>query len=183
MSIKTIFSTIVVCVFFTGCASIPESDQTIVRKSASTIQPTQEKLSNYSNYKLLPLKTSEAVDADAAKHEHAMDLEKKLSTHLQVLFNEWEIAGSGSNRTLIIEPELVSLRIISGGARFWAGAYAGYSKIELKLTIKDADTNVFTVSPVISARSNVGGFSTGVADAHLVGHIVEITEQYLRNNY
>lgn len=183
MSIKAIFFTIVVCVFFTGCASSPEKYQKIVSEHGSTIQPTQEKLSNYSNYNLLPLKTSETLDADTAKHEYAMVLEKNLSTYIQALFSEWEKADNGSNRTLAVEPELVSLRIISGGTRFLAGTYAGYSHIKLKLTIKDADTNAIIGSPVISKEANVGAQSTGVSDAQLVDYIVEVSEQYLRNNY
>lgn len=99
--------------------------------------------------------------------------------------NEWGQSAGATNRSLSIEPELLSLRVVSGGARLWAGAFAGNSSIKLKLTIRDNDSNTVIGSPVIYKESNsmAGAWSGGESDQNLVGYVVDISEQYLKNNY
>lgn len=50
---------------------------------------------------------------------------------IEPLFSEWSSAATGADRSgrLVVEPQLVSLKIVSEGARFWAGAMAGDSHI------------------------------------------------------
>lgn len=168
-----------------SCASNPERRGEIVTNSANTIQPTQEKLSSFSSFELAPLKMAEAIKSDDDKREYAKQLETKLSSKFGSLFNEWQQSSKASDRSLIIEPELLALRIVGGGARFWAGAFAGDSDIQLKLTIKDTTTNNILGTPVISKAANAfaGGWSIGASDKNLVDYIVDISEQYLKNNY
>lgn len=73
---KAIYGLLLTSVLLVGCASDPQRHQTIVDNTASSIQPIQEKLSNYSSFKLAPMKISEGVQADAGKAQYADVLEK-----------------------------------------------------------------------------------------------------------
>ena len=185
MRYKYIISLLLISVMLTGCTGGPERRDEIVTNFAQTIQPTAEKLSVFSNYEITSLKVAEAIEADEAKRIYAVDLDKQLSLHITALFNDWGKTANDTNRKLVVEPELVSLRIVSGTTRFWAGGFAGNSSIELKLVLKDAETQSIIASPVISKEANgiAGAWSVGESDQNLVGYVVSIAEQYLKNNY
>ena len=185
MNYKYIVSIFIIFGMLAGCASGPERRDAIVSDFAKTIQPTQEKLSVFSDFEISSLKIAEAIEADEAKRIYAVDLDKQLTLHIKALFQEWKEAGNNTNRKLVVEPELTSLRIVSGSARFWAGGFAGNSSIQLKLILKDAETQSIIASPVISKEANgiAGAWSIGESDQNLIGYVVSIAEQYLRNNY
>ena len=86
---------------------------------------------------------------------------------------------------MIVQPELVSLKIVSGGARFWAGAFAGSSSIDLDLKIVDSVTNQVIAKPRIArhAGAMTGAWSIGQSDENLHDYIASIVYQYLSKNY
>ena len=180
-----IFVIILLSALLAGCASGPQNHQTIVNDAASTLEPPQEKLSKFSNFTLAPMKVSDPIQADEKKAKIANLIEDKLSLNLSRLLANWNQSLNASNRKILIEPELLSLRVISGSSRYWAGPFAGNSSIQLKLTILDIDSNTVIGSPVISkeASSLAGAWSTGATDLNLLGYIVDISVQYLKNNY
>ena len=182
---SALYGIILLSVLLTGCASDPQKHQSIVEKSAEIIQPPHEKLSNFSHFELGPMKVADGIESDAAKKEYADILEKNLSLNLSSLIDEWNQAPNEASRNLLIEPELLSLRIVSGGARFWAGALVGNSSIKLKLNIIDADSKSVIGSPVIFKESNsmAGAWSVGATDQNLLTYVVDISEQYLKNNF
>lgn len=185
MKLRILVITLLIPTLLIGCASNPNRQSDIVEKSASNIQPTREKLSNFSNITLAPMKVIDDIKNNSAKMAYAEQLETKLQNEMQTVLTEWNNTSSGSNRNLIIEPELLSLRIVSGGARFWAGGLAGNSSINLKLVIKDAKTGAIIGSPVIDKESNAiaGAYSFGSSDKNLLNYIAKISVQYLKNNY
>jgi len=169
----------------TGCTSSPKQRNKIITESAALIQPTQMKLSKFSSYKMLPLKSVDAIKARKEKLRYADIIEGKLQERVTPLLNQWSNQSSKSGRKLIVEPELLSLRIVSGGARFWIGAMAGSSDVKLRMTLKDAKTGKVIGSPVISKQTGgmTGAWSMGTTDKNLVDYIVDISKQYLINNY
>ena len=109
-----------------------------------------------------------------------------LRAKLQPLLDQWKAASSsGRTGTLVIAPQLVSLRIVGGGARFWVGPLAGNSSIDLDLSITDQSTAQQVAKPRItrSADAMTGGFSIGKSDQNLLDYIASITYQYLKDNY
>lgn len=169
--------------FLTACASNPAQKESIVSSVASNLQAPYEKFSNFSEFELLPMKIDQAILADDGKKAHADVLEGKLETRLNEVFSGWE--NTGSNRKLTIQPELKKLRIIGGANRFFAGAFAGNSNIELKLNVVDAATGKTIGAPVVSrqADATTGAWSVGASDKNLVDYIVDISARYFENNY
>lgn len=174
-----------VLLLLSGCAGSPEHRNRIITESAALIQPTQTKLSRFSKFKVLPMKSSIVIQNNAGKAQYASVVESKLNNRLYPVITEWEGKASSANRQLLIEPELLSLRIVSGGARFWIGAMAGSSDVKLRLTLRDARTKKVIGSPVISKNTGgmAGAWSSGATDRNLVDYIVDISKQYLINNY
>jgi hypothetical protein len=148
--------------------------------------PPVKRFSSYANYELRPMVLSPAVQSDPGKVTAAGELENTLRTKLQPLLEQWKAAES-SNRSgaLIIEPQLVSLRIVSGGARFWAGALVGDSSIDMDLLITDQGTGQQVAKPRITrtADAMTGGWSIGKSDQNLLDYIASIAYEYMTANY
>ena len=86
---------------------------------------------SFTDYELRPMVLSPAVQNEPGKVKAAGELENTLRAKLQPLLDQWKApASSGRSGKLIIEPHLASLKIVSGGARFWIGAMAGDSSID-----------------------------------------------------
>ncbi len=79
----------------------------------------------------------------------------------------------------------MKIRVISGGARFWAGALAGDSFIDMDLKLVDGATgeSIAAVKIYRNASAMTGGWSIGKSDQNLDDYIVSIVHEYLSDNY
>jgi uncharacterized protein YceK len=144
-------------------------------------------LSTFSDFELKPMTLADAVAKNRGKRTVAGQLESRLRERVQSLLDEWK-ADKSSTRTggtLVIQPQLQDLRIISGGARFWGGSMAGGSYITMTLQLIDGKTGTIIASPIISRSSNAvaGTWTMGAMDRNLLNWAVEIARQYLVENY
>lgn len=91
------------------------------------------------------------------------------------LFDTVKLASPGDPKAgaLIVKAELVSLRIVGGGARFWLGAMAGSSDMKFEVTLVDASTGANVGRSVVGADSNAfgGAWSMGATDRSLPGQV------------
>lgn len=130
------------------------------------------------------MKLGEAVSSDSRKVAEAKDLERRLSAKIQPLLTEWT-RPDRSEPTLIIEPRVASLHIVSGGARFWIGGMAGNSTVDMDLALIDSATQEVIAKPRIqrSADAMTGGWSVGASDQNLLDYIASIAYEYLATNH
>lgn len=148
--------------------------------------PPAKRFSSYANYELRPMVLSLAIQNEPGKVEAAGNLETALKAKLQPLLDQWKAnASSGRSGTLIIEPQLESLRIVSGGARFWAGALVGDSNIDMDLLFTDQAAGQQIAKPRIARHADAmtGGWSIGRSDQNLLDYIASMAYQYLAANY
>jgi len=84
-----------------------------------------------------------------------------------------------------IQPRVVSLRVISGTTRFFAGAFAGQSEISMDLILLDKETGeeIGRTRVQRAAGAFAGAWSIGMTDKSLLDYIVDIAYQYLVDNY
>jgi len=160
------------------------------RRPAGAAVPTQmsppsEKLSSFAEFELSPITMSPEIADGAKKQAYAEKLGNMLETKITPLLGEWRAASDGGSGTLVIQPDVVKLKVVSGGARFWVGAMAGESKVDMSLRLIDKASGKVIASPRIarSAGSMSGAWSFGATDQNLLRYIVDIANQYLVENY
>jgi hypothetical protein len=78
--------------------------------------------------------------------------------------------AAGDADTLAVDADVQSLRIVSGGARFWAGAFAGSSHMTLVVVAKDSSGGTVGQRAVSDANNAMGAaWSFGASDRGLPG--------------
>lgn len=158
-----------------------------IQQHASRIMPPMKPLSSYTDFKLAKMEMTEDITSDEKKLKAAQDLEAKLKSRLSPLLDGWrgQKATPASKGTLVIKPKLQALYIVSAGARFWAGGMAGDSKIDMDLIMVEKETgNKIGAARIDRTASGMkGGWTVGATDKALPDLIVDITYQYLAQNY
>jgi len=158
--------------------------QEVASQEAGRMVAPSQRLSSYANFELLPATLSPSIEENEDKIAYAEKLEGLLAARLETRFAEWSSSGMGRG-TLQIQPEFETIKIVSGGARFWAGAMAGSSTIDISLALIDAASGEVIARPRVTRSSNAmaGGWSVGATDQNLLYYIVDIADQYLVANY
>jgi hypothetical protein len=181
---------IVVCLlvlFVMGCAADPVKLNQVAQEESQRMAKPTRPLSSFGRFEINAMILDESVAAEKDKIAIARQLEEKLQARLQPLFEEWQAAGKtgAHSGTLVIQPRVHQLRVVSGGARFWVGALAGESFIDMNMDLVDAASNTSIGNPRIykSASAMGGGWSVGATDRNLLDYMVEITYQYLVDSY
>jgi hypothetical protein len=130
---------------------------------------------------------SAGVSADEAKVQVSQDLGAKLNARITPLLERWRaqqgLTASGS--VLVIEPKVQELRVVSGGARFFAGALMGESFIDMDVKLTDSTTGQIIATPRVrrSASAVGGAFSIGATDRNLLDYMTDIVHRYLEVNH
>jgi curli biogenesis system outer membrane secretion channel CsgG len=170
----------------TACATDPAKVEAVASDEAARLKPPTRLLSTYDTFRLEQMTFGEAIQVEEKKMVEAREFETAFKAKIEPLLATWNAADSASAEgTLSIQPHLAALRIISGGARFWAGAFAGDSFIDLDLRLVDADTGVVVADVRINrdADAMTGAWSIGKSDQNLDEYIVAIAEEYLTDSY
>jgi hypothetical protein len=177
---------LILLVFLAGCAADPAKLDAVAATESLRLPKPSKPLSAFAAYELRPFVLSAAVTSETDKVAQADILEQKVKDKLLPLFADWSSSGGPSRSgTLIVQPELVKLKIVSGGARFWAGAFAGESSIDVDLRLTDSATNEVIAKPRITrdAGAFTGAWSIGKSDENLHDYIAHIIHQYMSSNY
>lgn len=178
---KVILSACLLLIFIvTGCAT---SDIQIDRM---TNPPPVDKFSNFSRFELRDISISpEYSDHDAniqAKNKIQETLQSRLDQHLSA----WNQSQHPTERgTLIIEPNIVQIKFIGGGARFMAGALAGSSAVNMEVIYKEQETGEIIANPQFyqHAAAMSGAYSIGAADNAMLERIANLIADYTIANY
>lgn len=181
---KLLFSMLLVF-FMTGCAgSNVNQHSSIVNSEVGRLPHPAKSLSTYSKFEIKGMLLSDEISQMEDKAKVAHDLDGKLQAKIAPLLEEWNNKNSGAG-TLIITPQLRTLRVVSPGARFFIGGLAGDSHIDMDLLIVDAKTGKEIANPRIMKTASAigGGWSIGATDKNLLNYIADISYEYLKNNY
>jgi hypothetical protein len=179
-------SVILVAGLLAACASDPAKVEAVAVDEAARLQPPTKLLSMYKTFELQDLTFGEEIMLEEKKMAEAREFETAFKAKIEPLLASWNAADTaGSEGTLSIQPHLARLKIVSGGARFWAGGLAGDSYIDMDLRLIDAETGVVVADVIIrrNADAMTGGWSVGKSDQNLDNYIVSIAHQYLNDNY
>ena len=178
---------VVVIAVLAGCASDPARRETIIKEQSGRLPPPTAPLSSYGKFELGPIQMVDSVANDEAKAAVAKDLERRMQERMQPIFARWNADGgngAAAAKTLIVQPRVTRLRVISGATRAFAGAWAGESSIAMDLELRDASTGAVVASPSIARNADAmaGTWSFGATDQNLLNYIADIASQYLQDH-
>lgn len=154
---------------------------THIRPNVASNPPPAEPLSHFQHFILEPMKVS-----DAAAHE--TDALAKITVYMHQRVGgrlaTWE-NRSQDGRVLDIQPYIVQLKFVGGGARFFAGALAGSSAVLMRVRFIDAQTGRVIANPEFYQRAAASGgaWSIGGTDNGMLARITTVVQQYLDRNY
>jgi len=181
-----IISLILVAGLLTACAADPAKIEAVAVDEAARLQPPSRLLSTFKTFELQEMTFGEAIKLEEKKMAEGREFETAFNDKIGALLDTWNAADSATGEgKLLIQPHLASLRVISGGARFWAGAFAGDSFIDMDLRLLDGDSGVVIGNVRVrrDADAMTGAWSVGKSDQNLDEYVVSIVHQYLTDNY
>ncbi len=170
-----------------GCASDPGRRQKIIDDEVARLRPPEIPLSAFGSFEILQVAMSPDIAAKPEKAALANQLGEQLRGRLDPVVQGWASAAPAATRgrKLTIQATVISLRIVSGGSRFWLGAMAGDSSIDVELELVDAQTGRAIAKERIqkSAGAMSGAWSVGSTDQNLMGYVVDIAHAYLAKSH
>jgi hypothetical protein len=166
-----------------GCASNPSKRQKIIDDEVSRLRAPEIPLTSFGAFEVTPVAMSAEVQEKPEKVAVATDLGQRLEAQIRPTLDGWAAAAPApaKGRTLVIQPTVVSLRIVGGGARFWLGAMAGDSTIDVDLQLIDKATGKAIAKERIAKSSGgmSGAWSMGTTDKNLTQYVIDIANAYL----
>jgi hypothetical protein len=154
----------------------------VADRFSSNMPPPSRSLDEFAHFEILEVTMESGVEQDERKVRVAEQLEDKLRVRLGPMLEGWSRADGP---TLQIQPHVVELRVVSGGSRFWLGAMAGDSHLDMDLVLVDAESK----QPIARAaiRQDVGGtsgaWSVGASDRNLLNYISDIVYAFLHKHH
>jgi hypothetical protein len=148
--------------------------------------PPAVPLDTFARFEIRPI-TMDAPYAGQDPNEAAKaSIQANLDLRVQPVLAQWNAQPAGSDaRTLRIEPEIRHIRYISGGKRFWGGAFAGGSAVLMTVKLTDAATGQLIAEPEFYQHANKMGaaWSFGATDKAMLIRIGSMVTDYLQKNY
>ena len=151
-----------------GAVAGPALAKDEIQAAAETNPPPAEALGQFDRYELRPATLASDYAGHKANQEALASFQRNLDERVGAWVGERNAAPATHSpvRTLVIEPRIEKIRFISGGARFWAGAFAGSSRILVKMKLTDQDTGQVIAEPEFyqHAKGMAGAWTFGAAD-------------------
>jgi hypothetical protein len=158
-----------------------------IRASSTTNPPPSEALGQFDRYELKPATLAPDYAEHPANKEALVAFQRNLDERVGAWVAEQNAAPAKRTpaRTLVIEPRIEKIRFISGGKRFWAGAFAGSSQLLVKLTLTDAATGDVIATPEFyqHAKGMAGAWTFGAADNTMLVRTASLARDYLQGNH
>jgi hypothetical protein len=149
--------------------------------------PPANALAGYDRYELAPIAMGPPYAGDEGKEKAKDKIQGYMTTETAAIIQQWNTDAAGSTRgqSLLIEPRIEKLKVVSGGARFWAGAFAGDSYVVMKLRILEQPSGTQLAEPEFYQRAAAmsGAWTFGGQDKDMMNRIVVLANLYLQSNY
>jgi hypothetical protein len=167
-----------------GCVS-GQKTSTGQEPAVAEQQPQVEKLSRtYSVLLVAPFTTAPEYGKDYP--DAAETMQKSMIEALAASGGFTRVAmlpeaAALRDQALIIRANITKMRIVSGSARFWGGAFAGSSGMEYDLTLVDGKTDRVLRTKKMSSWNNswAAAWNFGASDRSLPDDMGKITAGYI----
>lgn len=148
--------------------------------------PPAMALKTFQRFELSPVAMGAPWAGQKANEEAKGHLQANLDERVKPIVAEWNAAAAGdAPRTLKIEPEIVYVRFITGGKRFFGGAFAGGSSVLVKMKLSDAATGEVVGEPQFYQHANAfsATYTFGAMDKHMMIRVSAMVADYLKANH
>ena len=172
---------IITLTILTGCAT---HVQNMPARTAN--QPPTTAFSNFKRFQMAPVSLNPAYADGSANQRAHKKIQEHLNANLSGMLTTWNASGSNAPYgTLLIEPKIVELKFVSGGARFMAGAMAGSSIVVMHVDYRDQSSGNIISHAEFYQRANAmgGSMSVGATDNDMLARIARLVSDFTRNNY
>jgi hypothetical protein len=149
--------------------------------------PPANALAGYDKYELAPIALDPQYAGDAGKVAAKDKIQGYVTAETGAIIEQWnkDAAGSARGQSLLLEPRLEKLKVVSGGARFWGGALAGDSFVVMKLKITEQPSGKQLAEAEFYQRASAmsGAWTFGAQDKDMMHRVVVLANHYLQSNY
>jgi hypothetical protein len=170
-----------------GCASDPGRRQRIIDEEVARLRPPEVPLTAFGAFEVKPIAMSPEVAQKPEKAAVVTQLGQRLEARIRPLLDGWASGAPADARAraLAIQATVLNVRIVGGGSRFWLGAMAGDSSIDVQLELVDQQSGRSIAKERINKTASAmsGAWSMGSSDQNLTEYVVDIANQYLVNNH
>jgi hypothetical protein len=157
---------------------------------ASTEAPVEKEPPLSKPFRVIVVEDFEAT-ADVTKNypDAVREVQARLMWTLEDKKLYQSIANAEAGRkypagTLLIKANITDMRIVHGAARFWGGAFAGRSYINLDLQLIDAATSEMLRQKSLSSANNAWAASWvgGSSDQSMPANMGRMVAEYIHSN-
>jgi len=177
---------LVFAVFLLALSSPLWASETIEAASATNPAPAVA-FSTFDRFEVAPIAMGSPYAGQNANDVALKDLQADMDRRVQPWLSAKNSQPGKSDppRVLLIEPRIEKVKFVGGGARFWAGAFAGSSGILLKVRISDKATGALIAEPEFyqHAAAMDGAWSFGAADKAMLERTASLVADYLESNF
>jgi hypothetical protein len=149
--------------------------------------PPANPLAGYDKYELAEIAMGPPYAGNKGKEAAKARIQGYMTAETRPLIDQWNADASANTRgqTLVIEPRIEKLKVVSGGARFWAGAFAGDSYVVMKFRFVEQPSGKLLSEPEFYQRAAAmsGAWTFGGQDKDMLHRIVALANHFLRTNY
>lgn len=149
--------------------------------------PPTSAFAGYDKYELMPIAMGPPYAGDKGKEAAKDKIQGYMNTETNPIIEQWNKNAADGTRgqSLVIEPRIEKLKVVSGTARFWAGALAGDSYVVMKVRFVEQPSGALLAEPVFYQRAAAmsGAWTFGGQDKDMMHRIVALVNLYLESNY
>lgn len=152
----------------------------------ATNPPPAKPLDQFQRFEVRPITMDAPYSGQDANEVAKGSIQANLDERLGPVLADWNAKPAGAApHTLVIEPHIEHVKFISGGRRFWAGAFAGGSAVLMTVKFTDATTGEVVAQPEFYQHANKMGaaWSFGATDKAMLVRVAGMIANYVRNNY
>ncbi|HSR64301.1 MAG TPA: hypothetical protein VLM17_01695 [Xanthomonadaceae bacterium] len=169
-----------------GAARADGSVVSYIEPKNATNPPPARAFNQFQRFEVRPITMDAPYAGQAPNEEAKASIQANLDQRLGPVLAEWNAKAAGdAPHTLLIEPRIEHVKFISGGKRFWAGAFAGGSAVLMTVKLTDAGTGEVIGQPEFYQHANKMGaaWSFGATDKAMLVRIAGMIANYMQANY
>jgi hypothetical protein len=163
----------------TGCATHMAPMQSFPARPAS-------KLSGYGTVYLQKATIAPAYASHGANIKAVNKIDEHLAKQVHSIYSDVKVISKNADTrsevgksALLISPYVEEIKWIGGAARFWVGAMAGSSAMNMRVTFTDIESGAVIAEPIFWASASAYSGPFGVADNAMLGKIAADVGNYI----